>query len=144
MGNDDRTIFYTKVDSANRPYQLWRHTLANSPNDDVLVYQEEDEAYYLSVGKTRSRAYILLDLSSKITSEVYYLDANSPDGQFQLFQPRQTGIEYSIEHHSDRFYIVTNESAINFKLMSTPVDSTDKRQLANRYPPSRRRDVRRN
>ena len=125
-GNDDRTIFYTKVDSANRPYQLWRHTLGNSPEEDVLVHQEDNESYYLSVGKTRSRAYILLDLSSKITSELHYLDANNPDGEFQVFQPRQTGIEYSIEHHSDRFYIITNESAINFKLMSTPVDRTDK------------------
>ena len=125
-GNDNRTVFYTKVDSANRPYQLWRHTLGNSPDDDVLVHQEDNEAYYLSVGKTRSRAYILLDLSSKITSELHYLDANKPDGEFQLFQPRQTGIEYSIEHHSDRFYIITNESAINFKLMSTSVARTDK------------------
>ena len=125
-GNDDRTVFYTKVDSANRPYQLWRHTLGNDPSDDVLVHQEDNEAYYLSVGKTRSREYILLDLSSKITSEVHYLDANNPDGKFQVFQPRQTGIEYSIDHHSDRFYIVTNEEAINFKLMSTSVDATDK------------------
>ena len=100
-----------------------------------MVYQEDDEAYYLSVGKTRSRAYILLELGSKITSEVHYLDADNPDGEFKLFQPRQTGIEYSVEHHSgltkgealrDRFYITTNEDAINFKLMSTPVDSTDK------------------
>ena len=125
-GNDDRTVFYTKVDSANRPYQLWRHTLGNNPDDDVLVHQEDNEAYYLSVGKTRSRDYILMDLSSKITSEVHYLDANNPTGEFQLFQPRQTGIEYSIEHHSNRFYIVTNEEAMNFKLMSTPVDRTDK------------------
>jgi oligopeptidase B len=125
-GNDDRTVFYTKVDSANRPYQLWRHSLGSSPSDDVLVYQEDNEAFYLSVGKTRSRDYILLDLSSKLTSEVHYLDANNPSEEFKLFQPRQTGIEYSIEHHSNRFYIVTNEEAINFKLMSTSVDATDK------------------
>ncbi|MGF1540343.1 MAG: S9 family peptidase [Pleurocapsa sp.] len=125
-GNDNQTVFYTKVDDTNRPYQLWRHTLENDPQDDVLIYQENDEAYYLGVGKTRSRAYILLELGSKITSEVHYLDANNPYGEFQLFQPRTTGIEYSIEHHSDRFYIVTNEEAINFKLMSTPVNSPDK------------------
>ena len=123
-GNDDRTAFYTKLDDASRPYQLWRHTLGSS--NDVLVYQEDDESYYLSVGKTRSRAYILLNLGSMVTSEIHYLDANNPTGEFQLFQPRQQGIEYSIEHHSDRFYIVTNEEAINFKLMSTPVESTDK------------------
>ncbi|MBE9043428.1 S9 family peptidase [Pleurocapsales cyanobacterium LEGE 10410] len=125
-GNDNRTAFYTKVDDTNRPYQLWRHTLGSDPSNDVLVYQEDNEAYYLSVGKTRSRDYILLDLGSKVTSEVHYLDADNPTGKFKLFQPRQTGIEYSIEHHSDRFYIVTNEEAINFKLMSTPVDRPDK------------------
>ena len=125
-GNDNQTVFYTKIDDANRPYQLWRHILGSDPSSDVLVYQEDDEAYYLSVGKTRSRAYILLDLGSTITSEVHYLDANNPSNEFQLFQPRHTGVEYSIEHHSDRFYIVTNEEAINFKLMSTPVNSVDK------------------
>ncbi len=125
-GNDNQTVFYTKVDDTNRPYQLWRHILGGDPSSDVLVYQEDDEAYYLSVDKTRSQAYILLELGSTITSEVHYLDADNPDGEFQLFQPRQTGIEYSVEHHSDRFYIVTNEDAINFKLMSTPVNSIDK------------------
>ncbi|MEO0835541.1 MAG: S9 family peptidase [Cyanobacteria bacterium J06642_3] len=125
-GNDSRTAFYTKIDAANRPYQLWRHGLENSPNDDVLVYQEDNESYFLGVGKTRSRAYILLSLSSMVTSEVRYLDADHPQGEFKLFQPRRTGIEYGIEHHSDRFYIVTNEDAINFKLMSTKVDATDK------------------
>ena len=126
-GNDNQTAFYTKLDDANRPYQLWRHTLGSNPSDDVLVYQEDDESYYLGVGKTRSRAYILLNLSSMVTSEVHYLDADNPQGKFQLFQPRQTGIEYSIDHHSDRFYIVTNEEAINFKLMSTAIDSPDKK-----------------
>ena len=125
-GNDNQTVFYTKVDNANRPYQLWRHILGSDPSSDVLVYQEDDEAYYLGVDKTRSRAYILLELGSKITSEVYYLDADNPGGEFQLFQPRQTGIEYFLGHHSDRFYITTNEDAINFKLMSTPVNSIDK------------------
>ncbi len=125
-GNDNQTVFYTKVDDTNRPYQLWRHLLDSDPSSDVLVYQEDDEAYYLGVGKTRSRAYIFLELGSKVTSEVHYLNANNPSGEFKLFQPRQTGIEYSIEHHSDRFYIVTNEEAINFKLMETPVNSPDK------------------
>ena len=125
-GNDNQTAFYTKLDNANRPYQLWRHTLGSSPSEDVLVYQEDDESFFLSVGKTRSRAYILLNLGSMVTSEIHYLDANQPTAEFQLFQPRQQGIEYSIEHHSNRLYIVTNEEAINFKLMSTPVESIDK------------------
>ena len=133
-GNDNQTAFYTKLDDANRPYQLWRHTLGGNPSDDVLVYQEDDESYFLGVGKTRSRAYILLNLSSMVTSEVHYLDADNPQGEFKLFQPRQTGIEYGIDHHSDRFYIVTNEEAINFKLMSTAVDSPDKKNWQTLIP----------
>ena len=138
-GNDNQTTFYTKIDAANRPYQLWRHTLGSEASQDVLVYQEDNESYFLGVGKTRSRAYIMLSLSSMVTSEVRYLDADRPTDEFQVFQPRQQGIEYSIEHHSDRFYIVTNEEAMNFKLMSTPVKSTDKANWKTLIP--HRQDV---
>ncbi|WP_315791753.1 S9 family peptidase [Fischerella sp. JS2] len=124
--NDNQTVFYTKLDDANRPFQLFRHTLATDVNQDILIYHEPDDIYYLAVGKTRSQAYILLSLGSKITSEVHYLDANHPTGNFQLFRPRTTGVEYDIDHHSDDFYIVTNEQAINFKLMKTPVNSPSK------------------
>ncbi len=124
--NDNQTIYYTKVDATNRPYQLYRHILGTPDSEDILIYHEPDEAYFLFVGKSRSQAYILIRTSSKITSEVHYLDANQPNGTFQVFQPRVTGVEYRIEHHSDRFYIVTNEAAINFKLMCTPVTATAK------------------
>ena len=125
-GNDNRTVFYTKIDDANRPYQLWRHTIGEEASGDVLVYQEDDEAFFLSVSKTRSQAYILLDLDSQVTSEVYFLDANQPQEEFQIIHPRQPGMEYGIEHHSDSFYIVTNDEAINFKLMQTSVTATAK------------------
>ncbi|MDV2992180.1 MAG: Dipeptidyl aminopeptidase BI [Chroococcidiopsis sp. SAG 2025] len=125
-GNDNRIVFYTKVDDANRPFQLWRHALNTPIAEDILVYEETDEAFHLSIGKTRSQAYILLELSSMITSEVHYLAANHPTGDFQLIHPRTDGMEYDIEHHSDNFYITTNDEAINFKLMKTPVSSPTK------------------
>lgn len=125
-GNDNRTVFYTKVDDANRPFQLWRHSLDVPIAEDILVYEETDEAFHLSVGKTRSQAYILLELGSMITSEVHYLAANNPTGDFQLIHPRTDGMEYDIEHHSDNFYITTNDEAINFKLMKAPVSSPTK------------------
>ncbi|MGB5960470.1 MAG: S9 family peptidase [Coleofasciculaceae cyanobacterium] len=120
-GNDNSTIFYTKVDATNRPYQLLRHTLGSVSETDILIYEEPDDSYFLSVGRTRSQAYIVMSLGSKITSEVHYLDANNPLGNFQVIHSRQQGIEYDIEHHQDYFYIVTNEQAINFKLVKTPV-----------------------
>lgn len=117
--NDSQTIFYNQVDAAYRPYKLLRHTLGTAIAEDVLVYHEPDESFFLDASKTRSAAYILLSLTSKITSEVHFLDANQPTGCFQVIQPRSQGVEYRVEHHSDRFYILTNEAAINFKLMQT-------------------------
>jgi len=120
-GNDNKTGFYTKIDDANRPYQLLKHTLGTSPKKDVLIYEEQDDIYHLYVGKTRSQSYILMLLQSSITTEVHYLDANSPQGDFQIIHPRTTGVEYDVDHHSDNFYIVTNDKATNFKLVKTPV-----------------------
>jgi oligopeptidase B len=125
-GNDNSTIFYTKVDATNRPYRLLRHRLGNPSEYDILIYEEPDESYFLSVGRTRSQAYIVMSLGSKVTSEIHYLDANNPLGEFQVIHPRQQGMEYDIEHHQDYFYIVTNEQAINFKLVKTPVATPTK------------------
>jgi oligopeptidase B len=122
-GNDCRTVFYTQVDGAHRPFKLFRHQLNSAIESDVLVYHETDDFYYLNIDKTRSEAYLLMNLSSKITSEIHYLDANNPTGKFQVIRPRTTGVEYDVEHHSDLFYIVTNDGAMNFKLMSAPVVS---------------------
>ncbi|MBW4474153.1 MAG: S9 family peptidase [Stenomitos rutilans HA7619-LM2] len=125
-GNDNQTVFYTLVDEANRPFKLLRHRLDSAVSDDELVYHETDDFYYLGVGKTRSDAYILLELQSKITSEIHYLDANQPEGTFRVIQPRSPGVEYQVEHHSDSFYIVTNDEALNFKLIQTPVTAPAK------------------
>ena len=125
-GNDNSTVFYTKVDATNRPFQLLCHTLGAKSEQDVLIYEESDESYFLSVGRTRSQAYIVMSLGSKITSEIHYLDANTPTDNFQVIHPRQQGMEYGIEHHKNDFYIVTNDEAINFKLVKTPVATPSK------------------
>ena len=125
-GNDNQTVFYTQLDAANRPVKLLRHQSGNAIADDILVFHEPDDSYFLGVGKTRSEAYILLELGSKVTSEVHFLDANQPTGNFQVIQPRSPGIEYTVEHHSTVFYITTNEDALNFKLMKAPVSSPAK------------------
>lgn len=136
--NDSQTLFYIRIDDAHRPFQLWRHHLGADPSTDTLIHEEPDDAFYLQVSRSRSRAYIFLTLESKITSEVRFLDANQPDGEFQMVQPRQHGVEYQVVHHpgrgagdhdvssGDRFYIVTNENAINFKLMVTSVATLSK------------------
>jgi len=125
-GNDNCTVFYSKVDSANRPFQLLRHTLGSKSVQDILIYEESDESYFLSVGRTRSQAYIIMSLGSKITSEIHYLDANNPNDNFQVIHPRQQGMEYDLEHHKDYFYIVTNDEAVNFKLVKAPIATPSK------------------
>lgn len=124
-GNDNQTVFYAQLDEANRPYKLWRHHLGQPANDELL-HHEADEFFYLDIDKTRSEAYLLLSLNSKVTSEVHFLDANQPLGKFQVIQPRSHGIEYGVEHQGDRFYITTNEEALNFKLMQAPVAAPGK------------------
>jgi oligopeptidase B len=120
---DNHTLFYTKLDETNRPYQLWRHTLGEGVGQDTLLYEESDEAFYIDIVFSRSQSYLFLVCDSKITSEVYYLDANTPAASFQVIEPRRKGIEYHVEHWGDRFYILTNENAINFQLMETLVSS---------------------
>ncbi|WP_218080697.1 S9 family peptidase [Anthocerotibacter panamensis] len=119
--NDNHTLFYTVLDEAKRPYKLFRHTLGTDPQADVLVYHETDDAYFLGIGRTRSKGYLVLHLQSKVTSEVHYLDANDPYASFRVVHPRQKGLEYSLDHLEDHFYILTNDQAQNFKLVKAPV-----------------------
>ena len=121
--NDNQTLFYTTLDAAKRPYKLYRHQLGSTPATDTLIYHETDESFFLDVSKTRSKAYLLMELENINTSEVHYLEADQPTGDFKVISPRQTELEYSVEHHSDQFLIVTNAEAVNFKLMRASVNN---------------------
>jgi oligopeptidase B len=124
--NDNLTVFYTVVDEANRPFKLFRHQLGTKEGQDVLIFHEPEDSYFIDIGRTRSDAYIIMSSGSQVTSEAYFLDANNPTGSFGLIQARHQGIEYEVDHHGDYFYIVTNDGAINFKLMKTTVTSPSK------------------
>ena len=121
--NDSRTLFYTVLDQARRPCRLFRHRVGTDSSEDPLVYFEPDASFFLDVGRTRSRRYVLLDLSSHSTSEVRFVSADRPEEPFELVEPRRAGVEYNVTHHGDRFFIVTNDSAPNFRLMQAPVTS---------------------
>src|SRR5574341_503163 len=125
-GNDNQTLFYITLDYAKRPYRLYRHKLGSDYQQDQLVHHETDEAFYVNLSKTRSKKYVLLSLESNTTTEVRYLDADKPEGDFQIIHPRQHEMEYSVDHHGDKFFILTNENAKNFKLMEAPVSNPDK------------------
>ena len=120
--NDSRTIFYAVLDAARRPWQLYRHHLGASQQEDDLVYCERDASFYLDISRTRSGRYLLLDLSSHSSSEVWFASADNPREPFRLVQARECGKEYSVTHHGDRFFITTNHAGQNFGLVETPVE----------------------
>jgi oligopeptidase B len=121
--NDSRTLFYTTLDDARRPCCLHRHVLGTSVSDDVQVYHEPDAAFYLDISRTRSRKYLILDISSHSTTEVRFISADEPMEPFRVVQPRSAGIEYTVTHHGNRFFITTNDGAPNFRLVEAPVES---------------------
>jgi oligopeptidase B len=124
--NDSRTLYYAVLDETLRPCRLYRHLVGTNPAGDVLVYFEPDASFFLDVGRTRSRKYLLLDIASHSTSEVRYVSADHPDDPFRVVQPRQPGIEYTVSHHDDRFFITTNDAAPNFRLVQAPVETPSK------------------
>jgi oligopeptidase B len=119
--NDNKTIFYSTLDEALRPHQLYSHSLGTDQSEDALRYHERDEMFYLELSKTRSKAYVFIDLESKTTSELRYVNADRPEESLRVVHPRQHGVEYDIDHRADKFYIVTNHQAQNFRLMEAPV-----------------------
>ncbi|NIL91420.1 Dipeptidyl aminopeptidase BI [Rhodococcus fascians] len=139
---DATHVFYLTVDESWRPDTVWRHTLGKA--EDVKVFHEPDESYWVGFGSTRSEKYLMIWVGSKITSECLVLESTEPEGEFRVVLPRTDGIEYSIEHAvvagEDRFLITHNgsvngwgtegEKAENFLLAEAPVsDPLDQRIL---------------
>jgi oligopeptidase B len=134
--NDSRFIFYNTVDAANRPFELYRHTLRSPQAADALIHHEMDEAYFLTLSKTRSRGFLLLELNSNTTTEIRYLDANDPMGHFRIVYPRQADVLYKLDHHGADFYITTNaDGATNFALLRAPISAPEKTTIVLPHRP---------
>jgi oligopeptidase B len=148
---DGEHIFYLTVDDAWRPWRVWRHRLGTPSSDDVLVFEEPDERYWVGVGLSRSKKYLQIELGSKVTSESWLLESDDPTGEFRVVWPRREGVEYTVEHAvlpasmveppslseppslvdppsvvepgetRDVLLILHNKDALNFELVSSPV-----------------------
>lgn len=134
--NDNKTFFYTRQDEKTlRSDKVYKHKLGANTAQDVLVYFEKDDTFNVSVMKGKSKKYIAIGSSSTLTDEYRTILADEPDSEFKVFQERVRGLEYSISHYGDSFYIVTNaEDAMNFKLMKTPENATDKANWKDLIP----------
>ncbi|MEV6772837.1 S9 family peptidase [Nocardia sp. NPDC051030] len=127
---DGTHVFYQTVDESWRPDTVWRHRLGTAQADDVKVFHEPDERYWVSIGATRSEKYLVVWVGSKITSEGWILESDNPEGEFRVLLPRREGVEYSAEHAviggQDRLLILHNDvvdgvKAENFVLAEAPV-----------------------
>jgi oligopeptidase B len=136
--SDNRTLFYTVEDeTTKRSHRLHRHVLGSS-EPDPLLYEESDERFRIEVERTRSGEFLLLTIASHTASEVRFLRADQPGGEFRLIAPREDNHEYYADHHPGRlaaghpglnrnlndgvFYIRTNSGGRTFRLMAAPVN----------------------
>ena len=118
---DSNTLFYVRNEPTTlRSYQVWRHCLASDPKSDVLIYEESDPAFSVSIDLSRSRKFVLINIDEERTSEFRYLQADQPAGELKVIEPRRRGVIYEADHLGDQFFIRTNLDAPDFRLMSAP------------------------
>jgi oligopeptidase B len=134
--SDNKTLFYSRKDEVTlRSDTIFKHKLGTKSEDDKMVFHEKDETYDVSVYKSKSKKYIIISSSSTLTTEYRTVLSTKPDAKFLVFQKRTRGLEYSISHYGNSFYIVTNkDKATNFKVMKTEEDKTSKENWVDLIP----------
>ncbi len=124
--NDNKTFFYTsKNPETLLTEKIMRHTLGAGADKDVVVYEEKDNTNYIGQGKSKNKKYIFINSSSTTSSEIRYIPADKPMEAFKVFQPRMKNVLYSVVPLENKFLILTNKDALNFKVMETPLHKTD-------------------
>lgn len=123
--NDNQTFFYTTKNKVTLlSEKIWRHSLGDSQDNDAMMFFEEDPSFYIGVSRSKSGKYIQIEESSTETDDYWILAADKPMGKFQQFTPRVEKMKYSVHHFEDKFYVLTNWDATNFRLMETPTATT--------------------
>ncbi len=131
---DNRTLFFSRANAAFRQDRVFRRTLGDT--EEALVVSEPDSLYFLNLSKTKDRAYLLASSSSFTTGEVRYLPAAQPRADWRVLLPRREGVEYSAEHHGDDFLVLTNDGAVNFRVMRVPTATADRAHWSELVPSS--------
>lgn len=125
--NDNKTVYYTIKDKTLRPYKIFKHKLSTIDTNDKEIYHEQDSTFSTNVYKSKSEKYLMIGSYHTLSTEYRFLNADNPDGKFQIVHPREKDLEYHVDHFQDKFYIRTNWQAKNYKLMETPVKRTNKK-----------------
>jgi oligopeptidase B len=123
---DGRVLFYVRNEPETlRSSQVWRHRIGGDAGDDVLVYEEHDPTFSVSVDLSKSRKFILLGIDEERSGEIRYLRTDQPLEQFKIIEPRRAGVRYEVDHVGDRFFIHTNLDAPDYRLMTAPDATPD-------------------
>ncbi len=122
---DGSTLFYVELNEKLRPYRVKAHRLGTDAGVDRVVYTEEDPAFFVGIGSTQSRRFVVVTTGSHVTREVRLIDAAAPASEPLLIAARRDGHRYGVEHAGDRFWIRTNDRHENFRLVSAPVGAPD-------------------
>jgi len=119
-GDSDTLLYVRNEPTTLRSYQVWRHRVGTSPTGDVLIYEESDPTFEVSISLSKSQKFILLNINEERTSEYRYLPADQPSQQLNVMEPRRRGVIYEVDHVGEEFFIRTNLGAPDFRLMSAP------------------------
>lgn len=126
---DSSTLFYVTQDEQERPFAVWRHNLGTTQDADTRVHLETDERFFVGVDLTRSGEWIIISADSKTSSETLLVSAHSPQDSPRLVRARAADVEYHVDHWGDRFVVLTNEDAPDFRVVSAslqdPANWTD-------------------
>lgn len=118
---NDEWLFYVTADEAMRPDKVWRHKVGTAATEDVVVLEEPDERFFVGVGASRSGEWIVIESSSKTSSECWVINASQSTNEPRSIAPRREDVEYQVDHWGDVFTITTNLDAVDFQVMTAPV-----------------------
>ncbi|WP_316735680.1 S9 family peptidase [Pedobacter aquatilis] len=125
--NDNKTFFYTSKNPVTLlSEKIKKHTLGADAKTDAVVYDEKDNTNYIGVGKSKNGKYIFISSAGTLTNEMRMIDADKPESAFKVFSSRSKDVLYDVLPVDNKFYIVTNWDAKNFRLMECPLDKTEK------------------
>ena len=135
---DGKALFYIKKDPETlHEFEVYRHAIGTSSDQDVLVYSEQDTAFSISLSESRSKKFIIIRHESTNSTEMSLIPTAQPEEEVRTLLDRQEGHEYRIRHHDGYFYVLTNWQAKNFRLMKVPDSELNSRQLWQEVIPSR-------
>lgn len=135
----DGWLFYTRVDAAWRPHEVWRHRVGTAPAGDTLVTAEQDERFWIGVESARGYRWVVIEIGSRTTTECLLVPTDDPTAEPRCVAPRREGVDYTVEVATEALYVVHNDDAPQFMLSTAPLDATGPQEWTTLLPEDPRR-----